>query len=324
MSLHPLSSRHQTSNPEAYAQYLRGKEQRNLDVADAIVRARTAYQRAIELDPTYAPAYAGLSDAEWRLADMTSNDPATYARAAAAADKAIALGPDAPDGYWARGQLRFVYQRDWPGAQQDFEKALALDPSFARAAVDYALLQATLGRVPPAIAALQAFTVRDPLSERAWLRLGRLSADRGDFDGVRNAIRRLIDTGSAGAADELSANLALWERRPQQALEAFGGPTIRPAVRLLGIAKAEHDLGHADRSSAALDAAIRLSGEPLAYQYAQVCAWNNDKDGAFRWLDRAVQLNDGGLIHLKHDIFVAHLRGDPRYTNLLRKLNLPI
>lgn len=324
MASHPVSSRHQTSNTEAYAQYLRGKEQRNFDVPDAIVRARVAFQKAIELDPTYAPAYAGLSDAEWRLADMTSNDPSTYARAAAAAEKAIALAPDAPDGYWARGRLRFAYQRDWSGAQQDFEKALALDPSFTQAAVDYAELQATLGRVPAAIEALQAFTVRDPLSERAWRELGLLLADRGDFDGVRSAIRHLRDIGSAGPADEVTADLALWEGHAQTALDAFSEPTIRPVPRLLGVAKAEHDLGHADRSKTALDAVIRLAGESLAYQFAQVCAWNNDTEGAFRWLDRAVQLNDGGLIHLKRDIEMAHLRADPRYASLLRRLNLPI
>lgn len=324
LSSHQLSSRYQTSNTEAYTQYLRGNEQRKLDVPDAVARARTAYQKAIELDPTYAPAYAGLSDAEWRMADMTSNDPATYARAGAAADKAIELAPGAPDGYWARGQLRFAYQRNWAGAQQDYERALQLDPSFDRAAADYAELQATLGHVPAAIAALQAFTVRDPLSGLARYKLAALFADQGDFDGARSAIRGLREIGSVVRADELSATLALLEGRPQQALEAFGGPTIRPAVRLLGIAKAEHDLGHADLSQAALNAGIQLSGEALAYQFAEVCAWNNDKDCAFRWLDRAFQLNDGGLIYIKHDRYMAHLRTDPRYTNLLKRLNLPV
>ena len=97
-----------------------------------------------------------------------------------------------------------------------------------------------------------------------------------------------------------------------------------PVLHLLGTAKAEHDLGHADRARSALEAAIRKAGDPLAYQYAQVCAWNNDKDGAFRWLDRAVQLNDGGLIYLKHDRYLARLRDDPRYTALLKRLNLPL
>ena len=324
MTARPLASRHQTDNTEAYAEYLRGNEQRGRDIPEALERSRAAYQKAIALDPTYAAAYAGLSDVEWRIADMTSNDPAIYVRAAAAADKAISLAPDAPDGYWARGQLRFVYQRDWAGAEGDFRKAADLDPSFERAVVDGAELMATLGRVPEAIAAIEAFTVRDPLSDRAWTKIGRLAADRGDFDGGRNAEKHLREIGSEERADELAAELDLWQGHAQQALLGFGRSTIRPVLHLLGTAKAEHDLGHADRARSALEAAIRKAGDPLAYQYAQVCAWNNDKDGAFRWLDRAVQLNDGGLIYLKHDRYLARLRDDPRYTALLKRLNLPL
>ena len=324
LSSRPLASRHQTGNTEAYAEFLRGNELRNLDRPDALDGSRKAYLKAISLDPTYAAAYAGLSDVEWRIADMTSNDPATYARAAAAAEKAIALAPEAADGYWARGQLRFVYQRDWTGAEADFKKASDIDPSFAPAVVDNAELVATLGRVPKAIAAMQAFTVRDPLSERAWRKIGRLAADAGDLEGTRSAVQRLRDMGSQQAAVELAAELDLWQGRPLQALEGFSGPLVRPLARLLGTAKAEHDLGHADRARSTLEAAIREAGDPLAYQYAQVCAWNNDKDGAFHWLERAVQRNDGGLIYLKHDRYLARLRDDPRYTALLKRLNLPL
>jgi TolB-like protein len=324
LSSRPLASRHQTGNSEAYADYLRGNELRHRDEPDALAQARAAYLRAIELDPGYAAAYAGLSDTEWRLTDMTSNDPAGYARAAAAADRAITLAPDAPDGYWARGQLRFVYQRDWAGAEADFSKAKDLDPSYESAVVDHAELLATLGRVPQAIAALREFAVRDPLSERAWRKIGKLAADSGDFDQVRDALRHLRDAASRDSADQLAAELDLWERRPQQALEGFNRPTLRPLIQLLGIAKAEHDLGHADRARAALEAAVKRAGDPLAYQYAQVCAWSDDKDGAFHWLDLAVERNDGGLIYLGHDIYVGRLRGDRRYTALMKKLNLPL
>jgi predicted RNase H-like nuclease len=72
-----------------------------------------------------------------------------------------------------------------------------------------------------------------------------------------------------------------------------------------------------------LDDVIHIGGDALAYQYATVYAWRNDRDEAFRWLDRGFQRHDGGLTALKADRYVANLRGDARYAQLLEKLHLP-
>ena len=144
LSSRPLTSRHRTANTEAYSQYLLGNQLRVRDTLESNQAARTAYQKAIKLDPNYGAVYAGLADAEWRLADMSTNNPDDYARAVAAAEKAIELAPDAPEGYWARGQLRNVFYYDQDGARSDFEMALALDPAFEPAAVANAQLLATL------------------------------------------------------------------------------------------------------------------------------------------------------------------------------------
>ncbi len=112
-------------------------------------------------------------------------------------------------------------------------------------------------------------------------------------------------------------------RGPQQVPEGIAEPTIRPVVRPLGTASAGHGLRHAARSRAAPEAAARLTGDPPAYRYAQVCAWNNNKAGAFRWLERAVKRKDGGPIYLTRDVYVARLRDDPRHTALITKRNRP-
>ena len=65
----------------------------------------------------YAAAYAGIADAEWRVADMLTGEAAAYRRSLEAAEHAIALAPDSPDGYWARGGLRMAYNYDWPSAE---------------------------------------------------------------------------------------------------------------------------------------------------------------------------------------------------------------
>jgi TolB-like protein len=322
LSSRPLTSRHQTDNTEAYSQYLLGNQLRQRDTPESNEQARAAYQKAIALDPNYAAAYSGLSDSEWRLADMRTNNPDDYARASAAADKAIALAPDAPEGYWARGQLHYVYYYDWSAAQADYEKALALDPAFGPAGVDHALLLATLGRLPEAIEALRKIITRDPLSVPAWRRLAALLMDSGRFAEVPEAIARIRAIGGDDDANLFSADLDLFEGRPQQALDHYRTQKWQ-VWQLLGAAMAEHTLGHATESQHALEEAIRKYRDALSYQYAIVYAWRNDKDAAFHWLERAFQVHDAGLPYLKHDRFVANLRSDPRYTAMLKRLNLP-
>lgn len=322
LSSRPLTSRHQTDNTEAYSQYLLGNQLRLRDTPESNERARAAYQKAIALDPKYGAAYGGLADAEWRLADMRANNPDDYARALAAAEKPIALAPGAPEGYWARGQLRNVYYHDWSGAQADFEKSLALDPSFAPAAVDRAGLLATLGKVREAIEALRQLVARDPLSAPAWHRLTRLLWDSDRLTEVPEAIERIRAIGGDEDANWFSANLDLIQGRWKEALTDFRSQRY-VIWSLMGRAMAEHSLGNASESRRLLEEAIRTAGDPVSYQYAIVCAWRNEPDAAFHWLDRAYQIHDGGLIYLKHDRFIASLRGDPRFAALLKKLNLP-
>jgi len=92
---------------------------------------------------------------------------------------------------------------------------------------------------------------------------------------------------------------------------------------LTGIAVAEHSLGHAAASQAALDEIIAKHGRDAAAQIAEVYAWRNEKDKAFEWLDRAFNNRDGGLTLIKNDVFYKNLRDDPRYPAFLRKMNLP-
>jgi TolB-like protein len=323
LSSRPLTSRHQTDNTEAYSQYLLGNQLRLRDTPESNEQARAAYQKAIALDPNYAAAYSGLADAEWRLADMRTNNPDDYARASAAAEKAIALAPDAPEGYWARGQLRYVYYYDWSGAQADYQKALALDPAFGPAGVDYALLLATLGKVPEGIEALHRVIARDPLSGPAWRRLAGLLMDSGRITEVPEAIARIRAISGDTDAKMFSGEFALIEGRWQQALEDYRSQKSQQPWHLLGAAMAEHSLGHPNQSRHALEEAIRTYGDSLSYQYAMVYAWRNDMDAAFHWLERAYQVHDGGLIYLKHDRAFASLHGDPRYAALLKKLRLP-
>jgi serine/threonine-protein kinase len=94
-------------------------------------------------------------------------------------------------------------------------------------------------------------------------------------------------------------------------------------VRLYGVAKAEHTLGHAKESQQALDQFIANAGQAKAYDIAEIYAWRGEKDKAFEWLDRAYQQRSSDLYGFRNNSVFASLRGDGRFAAMLRKMNLP-
>jgi TolB-like protein len=315
-----IESRHRSANTEAYTQYLMGNQFRDLDTFEANAKALAAYRKAVALDPNFAAAYSGLADAEWRVADQTTNEPDAYARAMAAATKAVALAPDSPEGYWARGQLQNSYYYDWQAARLDYEKALAIDPNFTTARILHASLLATLGRIPDAIAELRNAVTVDPLSLAGWRGLAWLFLQQGKFEEAISATRRIREV-NPSADDRAGVGFAaLYAGRPNEALPLFAANPARNALQ--GVAMAEFTLGDQAASDRALADYIKQRGTPFAYQFAEVYAWRGDKDKAFEWLESAFRAHDGGLNYITYDRALAKLRDDPRYAAFLRKMKL--
>ncbi len=311
-----LASRHQTQNTEAYTQYLLGNQYRLRDDKDGNRLALAAYQKAIALDPSYAPAYSGVSDAEWRIADQITGEAAAYKRAAAAADRAIALAPESPEGYWARGQLRSSYYFDWNGAQADLAKALSLDPNFVRAKVDQSLLMATLGRMQEGINILNEALKLDPLSVLAQRRLAFLLMHDGQFAEARQAIQRAVAINPQGDQLAYAGQIEILAGRPQAALA--GLPADATIVREM----AEYQLGHAAEAQRLLDDITTHQGNVWGYQIAQIYALRGDKTKALDWLERSYDNHDAGLTYITYDRYLMPLRREPRFQLLLRKLKL--
>ena len=285
-------------------------------------RAVAAYRRAVELDPGYAAAYAGLAIAECQVADW-SNDAPGYVRAQEAADRAVALEPQQAAGYYARGYIRYRRAWFWAGAQADFEKALSIDPGSGDARREYGLLLFTIGRIPEAISETRRAADLDPLSGDAWAYLQRMYFAAGDQKSARQAARRAMELQPQSFRALVAYGTSqLLDGRALEARSAFE-KIDDPGLRLTGEAMAEHALGHAAVSAERLRDAIAKNAEDSAYQIAQTHAWRGEKDEAFKWLDRAFRQRDGGLVLLKNDALLVSLRGDPRFQALLLKLNMP-
>jgi tetratricopeptide (TPR) repeat protein len=312
---------HRTSNTEAYNQYLLGRQLSDDWKLERAKRAVNAYRKAIELDPKYAAAYAGFAMAEADVAGF-SGDAAGIREAVAAAEEAVTLAPDEADGYAARGQLRYLLDWNWAGARADLEKSLSYYPGDAFYLRKYGELMSVLGRLPEATTALEQATESDPLSAEAWRMLGFCYTVDRRFAAAHGAFRRLLEL----RPDSLNVPytlglLELVEGHASQALQDFRN-VASEAVRLSGIAMADHTLGHARESQQALDELLARDAQRGAYQIAQVYAWRGEKDRAFDWLERAYRQRDGGLILMKTDPELASLRDDARFAAMLAKMNL--
>ena len=317
----PLAIRHRTDNIEAYGQYLLGNQLRERDTLESNPQALEAYRRAVALDPHYAAAYSGVAEAEWRTYDLVTGDTAGVQRSRTAAERAIALAPDSADGYWARGVLRQQYDFDWTGAENDFKRALEIDPNDVRVLRDYGNVLAARGRYDEALAAMHRSLALDPLSARSWRHLGSLQLDLGHMTEATDAAQHLtVIAPESHLTILLVGNIALAKGRAADALAEFRKDN--GVWKLIGSAMAEHTLRHAAASQAALDELIRTRTATSAYQIAEVYAWRGERDQAFTWLERAYRQHDGGMTYLRHDRIFAPLRGDPRYQALLKQLNL--
>src|SRR5438105_2000545 len=323
----PTSKQHRTSNPEAYAQYLIGRQFFNRSTIDGYRRAAQAFEKALAIDPGFAPAWAGLAHATYWIADSGNSLEEMrdgQRRAREAADKAIALGPELPEGYIARASMRAATQWDWEGARSDFQRALTLAPENADALTTYALYALrSLGRLDEGIAVSRKAAQLDPLNGRIFSGLASLLAAAGRLDEARAAAERSLEINPEQVfAPAWLGFVLLLQGRPAEALAWYARSTSE-VFRLLGAAIVQHSLGHARESDAALDELVRKHSHDAAYQIATVHAWRGDKDRAFEWLERARVQHDGGIALIKVDPAIRSLRDDPRYLELLAKLNLP-
>jgi TolB-like protein/Flp pilus assembly protein TadD len=310
------------ANPEAYSEYLLGKQLFNRGNPAGFKGALESFHRAIALDPNYAAAYAGLATAEAYWAD-NGGEPADVERALADADHAVALAPKLADGYVARGWLRISRKWDWPGAQADFEKALQLDAGDSTTERRYGSLMAALGRVPEAISAAKKAIDEDPLSNAAWGNLGVYYNGLGQYTEARKALKRALDINPDSVYAHWNLGLTeLVEGHAEKALAAFPESNAT-AFHQAGLAMAQHSLRQTAQSQAALDALLATMTERWAYQIAEVYAWRGERDQAFDWLQRAYTQHDGGLIQIKYDPLLKSVRSDSRYEALLRQMNLP-
>jgi tetratricopeptide (TPR) repeat protein len=272
------------------------------------------------------PAWAGVARAIIWLQTMAGEGTSAEqrARAYAAAERAIELEPEMPDGWLARGWARRAFLYDWQGALADVEKARSLGPGDAMVAQQHASLLLARGDTAQAIAGFDHALRLDPLSPLTWSYLGKAYFAAQDHERGRAAIERALEISPQmdWARWAIYADLASSGRAAEALTVARGAGMAW--IRNCGVAIAQHTLGNDQESSAALETLIRDNAKDSAYQIAEVYAWRGDSDRAFSWLNRAADQRDTGISWVKTDQLLRTIRSDPRWKPFLRRVNLPV
>jgi eukaryotic-like serine/threonine-protein kinase len=319
------ASTRKSTNAEAYTHYLRGLELQNLGTVHGYRSAIEEYEKAVALDPDYAPAHAAIATTALLYGNSLADEFDTREwnrRAISEADRAVELDPNGVESLVARGRLRNIVSWDWPGARADLERAVTLGPGFATAQMGLAGLLSTLGELPAAIEAAKTGYDLDPVSSLSAYQLASLYNAAGQYALARKILKKSMETSpEAGFTIRELGFTELLDRHPAEALAVFKTNPVE-WMRDLGTALAEHSLGNEETSKAALDKLVSKFGATATYQVAQVHAWRGERDAAFEWLEKSRLSRDAGLRYIKHDPLLKSLRGDPRYAAMLAKLKL--
>ena len=312
---------------EAYNAFLQGQFYYSRATEAGDRKAIEFFTQATELDPRYALAWSLLSRIWAQLGNQfLEGAPAheAFAKARAAADRALSLSPDLANAHVGRGYLLQSADLDWRGAEAEFRRATELAPNDGDAKFYLGNQLAAFGEVEQAIELTRAALATDPLRDNwhYWLAIYLSGLNR--LDEADLAVRRAI--GLQPGAASYHEQLAVIETQRGNAQAALAAAQQEPDKNWQEIALAFARQIGGDRSAAdaALKTLIDKQAVAAPYQIAQVYALRNDAKETFAWLDRAWSNRDAGIIYLLNDPFILRYKDDPRFTAFCRKVGLPV
>ncbi len=317
-------ARPQSVNPEAFDAYLQGYYffERNTD-KDTDMAAKY-YERATQLDPSYALAWVGLSRVRNRQTNVGLVPAEGGLRLSReAVERSLALNQNLPEAYVQMGRIKQQADFDWAGADASFQRAIVLEPENPEGVRLAAFSAGFLGRFDEALKLGRRAVDLDPLNADSWEELGEIEFLAGQLDEATATSKKALELKPDVWPGPIQlSQIYVQQGRPKDALPEIERVRYEPSRAFL-YAITYHALGREKESEAALSELIEKYHTSMACQIAQVYAFRNQSEEAFGWLDRAYAQRDGGLIGTKVDPLLKSLHKDPRFAALLKKLNLP-
>ena len=310
------------TDPKAYTLYLQAKEiGQNLFTAEAFARSGALYREALEIDPRYVPAWAGLAAnliSETNIGVLPSREG--YERAREAAERALAIDPDYAAAHAQLGYISMYGDNDLAAAGRHFDRAMALDPTnLSVLGISGTFLQ-NLGRAEEALSLKEAVVSRDPVNA-AWLfNLGIAQTRAARYDAAIDSFRTLLSLVPGQGDTHAQLGFSLLLKGDASAALAEFEQESNDAFRMVGLPMAYHALGRKADSDQALAALIAKYEKDWSYNIAYVFAFRGEADKAFEWLDKAVKYKDTGLAGIVGENLFDNIHSDPRWLPFLREL----
>jgi len=314
-------------NPEAYEDYLKGRYFIEKWTEEGTRVGREYFKSAIQKDPNYAIAYAGLADSYvWGRVGLPPGE--ALRRAKTAATKALALDDTLGEPHAALAQIRFVNDWDWAGAESEFKRAIELNPNDTNALHKYSHYLLSMGRIEESYVVSKRALEHDPVSPTMQLHLGFHYLTARQYDLAIPQYLKVLQTDPS--LPDAHNQLAVAYRQKGLIDQSVGE-----------YLQAESLLGTTPEQITELKAAYARAGmrgfwltvlefteaseqsRISPYQVASYCAILKKNDEAFEWLEKAYEAHDPGMVAIKTDSDFDSLHSDTRFPDLLRRMRLP-
>jgi serine/threonine-protein kinase len=315
-----------TKNVEAHEAYLQGRFFLNRHSEKETDQARAAFERAVQLDPQFALAWAGLAQAHVWFCNYSTEGLDSFnahlAAAREAVERALSLEPDLPDALSALAVIEINFDSNWKGAAETLRKALALashDPALLMWAGNLAQAR---GETTQAIEFFRRAVASDPVNAQAIAFLATGLSAVGRQEEARTEYARVIELNPSAPNSHAGVGLTYLLQGKFEEAAVAAQKDAADWARLLIVSCARWTQTRVPESDAALAELIAKVSEIGAYQIAEAYAYRNDKDKAFEWLERARRQRDAGLPGLRADTLLPNLHSDPRWDAFLRTMGL--
>jgi serine/threonine-protein kinase len=325
-----LAKRH-TDNTDAYKLYLRGRHHLTKWSEEDFRKAIEAFKQAIDLDPHYALAWTGLADAYYSMSNLYLPPHEAMPKSRAAAERALALDQTLAEAHYALATVKAFYDWDWQTAEREFKRTLELNPGYAPAHPIYGVCLMVMGKTEEALGELKRLRDLDPLSLSIAVTsinpLVYAPAPARQYDRAIAELQKIIALEPKFPPARYVLGLVYAQKRmfDESLTEFEKARELENAPYILG------PLGHAYAVAGRRAEAQKILDElqdrakrenVAALNLALVYAGLGEKDKTFEWLGKGIERKDEEMTFIGVDPRFDDLRTDPRFTDLMRRMNL--
>jgi len=324
-------ARRYTENTEAYQLYLKGRYHWNKRTAEDLKKGVDYFRQAIDIDPNYALAYAGLADSYNVLPIWTPiQTKEAYPKAKWAALKALEIDDTLAEARISLAYTLFRYDWDWQGAEREFKRGIELKSNYATAHQWYSFYLSAMGRVEEAIVEIKRAQDLEPLSLFINSDVGSAFYRAGQYDQAIAQLRKTIELDPTFGYAHYNLGVVYEKKGMYDAAidEMRNAVELSKSAPDLILASLGHSYAVAGKRAEALDVLDQMKEKAKrehvsAYFIALIYTGLRDEDQAFVWFDKACQDREYFMPRLNDDLRLDAIRSDPRFAELMRCVGLP-